>query len=419
MLKYLMLALLFYGCGPSGSCDTNKETIIEEESSTNEETTVEVQRGDVYNAIVIDSNGQKAIWDIYDNNNTLSNKYTFKEKVKYPIYVSGGIIDINQDFKIDTNDTKLDINMSSNTNIITPISTFLVNASNTQKEVLNQYIDLNFNLNINDIDKYLPSSYTTNELSILNNALYLNIKKNNFELNTTILDDIKSKAEQNSSLNSKDMLKYLETYIIDTQNIQTLNEDEILDFNTQISKIKNVISLNNGYFSRQVKTTNTIEDIWNFTFKINNKSEEPFDLAVKISKESGAFGTIVFNNNQLINNTFSSAKTMSVYFKSSTGSSLSKTYDGVRFMPIENSIDIYENYLLINFANIMLSDDFNEYLEKFTAQGNYKVEIFIKGGLSILNDQTLSSTKEVEIYNDSVLFPNDSHIITADLNISN
>ncbi|MCK5294993.1 MAG: cadherin repeat domain-containing protein, partial [Arcobacteraceae bacterium] len=348
-------------------------TITQDINLTINNLTVTVQRGNVYGALVKDENNQTATWGISDTNNKLINTYTFTNTIKFPIKVTGGYIDVNQNDEIDTNDTLLDINMSSFSNIVTPITTFFAEANSSEKEKLYQYIDSNFNLDKDKILNTLPTDLNSNnDAVILSNGLYLNIR-NNTELNTSIINDIKAKAEDNSTLNQKAMLRFLEEYIVEDKNIFTLKTDDVTSANTKITQLLNPIDLNNSYFNRDVNSTDNIEKIWNFAFDINNSQNiSNFDIGIKFTKSTGAIGTILLQNNSISNHIINGPTSMKVYFKSSDGTkSVSKTYDGIRFKPIDNVLVLYNNILMINLANVMLSDDFKSEKERFTAQNSY------------------------------------------------
>ena len=76
-----------------------------------------IERGPVLQSIVKDAQNKFAV------NTANTNEYIFSSSPTYPITASEGWIDIDQDNNKTTNDVFLDVNLSSYSNIITPITT--------------------------------------------------------------------------------------------------------------------------------------------------------------------------------------------------------------------------------------------------------------------------------------------------------
>jgi len=111
-----VLSLSVTGCG--GSSDS--------ESGTD----VTVERGKVYDATVTDSSTpvQTA------TQKSGKNVYTFSKAPTFPVIVTGGWIDVNDDGKQGTEDVALDIQMKSYTTTVTPITTYVADADKTIRE---------------------------------------------------------------------------------------------------------------------------------------------------------------------------------------------------------------------------------------------------------------------------------------------
>ena len=176
-------------------------------------TTVEVERGPVYNATVVDANGNTA-----ESEKINSNKYIFGSTPTYPITAkasNNSWIDIDGDGNRTTNDITLDINMTSYTNAITPITTILSDANKTRRVALANKLHEIFDIPLDGLYKTPSSSKNTN-MTILTNAIYKRVKelhasiKTIFNYNTLISEgnktlentykSLKNAVEENSSL---------------------------------------------------------------------------------------------------------------------------------------------------------------------------------------------------------------------------
>ncbi|MCK5294027.1 MAG: hypothetical protein KAJ49_05195, partial [Arcobacteraceae bacterium] len=184
-------------------------------------------------------------------------------------------------------------------------------------------------------------------------------------------------------------------------------------------QLLNPIDLNNSYFNRDVNSTDNIEKIWNFAFDINTSQDiKNFDIGIKLSKSTGAIGTILLQNNSISNHIVNGPTSMKVYFKSSDGTkSASKTYDGVRVNVIDNVVVLYNNKLMINLANVMLSNDWKEYKVKFTAQNSYDMNITINNGFDINGSKAISNNIYLPIGGGIFTFNNQNRVISAKINI--
>jgi hypothetical protein len=158
-----MLSLSACGGGSSDSSD-----------ATNSATDVTVERGKVFGALVTDAStpAQVAVSTLN------SNVYRFAKQPVYPIRVSGGYIDVNDDGVITQEDVALDMNMSSYSNIITPITTYLAIESDAtlRQERLNglvtMLLEMNPNSTVTAEDLVKLISQTKDEAALVANAIF-------------------------------------------------------------------------------------------------------------------------------------------------------------------------------------------------------------------------------------------------------
>lgn len=175
---------------------------------------VTVERGKVFAAVVKDSSTPAQVAAVTYN----SNVYTFTKPPVFPIKVSGGYIDVNNDGIITTADVFLDMNMSSYSNLVTPISTYLALDENAtlREQKLNalvlmlQELDANSTVSAGDLLK-LPSKSKA-EVALVANAIFA--KYENSGDNFAVL----------SKTSIKSQFEALKTFLLQT-NIQMGDEN--------------------------------------------------------------------------------------------------------------------------------------------------------------------------------------------------
>lgn len=141
-----LTAFAIIGCGGGGGSGGFIS------SNSEQSTIVTVERGSVLNGIVTDSLGQKAIW------NKGTNTYTFEKAITYPIKVTGGFVDIDNDGIKNNFDFDLDIELkSSNGKNITLLTTVVFDEDKNIEKSNKEYFINEFLLDEDDILK-LPSS---------------------------------------------------------------------------------------------------------------------------------------------------------------------------------------------------------------------------------------------------------------------
>jgi len=174
-LKYSAISVIagsiLIGCGSSD----NSSTI-------NTPTGITVERGAVYDAVVSDANGNIA------KRTVGSNIYTFSNTPIYPIKAVGGWIDVNGDGnKTIGTDVILDITLTSYSNVITPVTTYIGDI-NKNRSKLDRLIN---DLNTTEIELLKKPSDADYKAIITQNSLYKIMKENNTsELNDSHFNDI-------------------------------------------------------------------------------------------------------------------------------------------------------------------------------------------------------------------------------------
>ena len=187
----IVSSVLFYGCG-GGSSDSNTS------SSSSSSTTVPVTKGPLLQAIAVDSSETpKSGTQIAG-----TNKYTFNGEVTYPITVTGGYVDVNNNGVVDEGDYKFTGKLSSYSEVVTPITTYLGDTSKDQgKNKLTSLKSLSGVTSDSDFLTKDPSE-TNEDILALVASIYETYPDlmDNDDSNNDINDDI---ADENSVLSSK------------------------------------------------------------------------------------------------------------------------------------------------------------------------------------------------------------------------
>lgn len=166
----LITLLGLSACGGGGGDGGTSDGGVTPSSATN----VTVERGKVYGAVVTDAStpAQVAVSTLN------SNVYKFAKQPIYPVKVSGGYIDVNNDGSITEDDVALDMNMSSYSNIITPITTYLAQETDAtlRQERLNglviMLLELDGNSTVTAEDLLKLISQTKDEAALVANAIF-------------------------------------------------------------------------------------------------------------------------------------------------------------------------------------------------------------------------------------------------------
>ena len=141
---------------------------------------------------------------------------------------------------------------------------------------------------------------------------------------------------------------------------------------------KDRVALDNGNFNTVNKNrSDDVEDIWNISFKIDNKNLDNFNIGVKILKEStGATGDIVFSGLSIKNGVINSPKKIDIYGIKSNGDEGGTHFDS-RYNPdniLSKSISLDGDILTIKFGTVIKQQDVVS-VNSFKAISRYKIQI--------------------------------------------
>ncbi|MBT5935809.1 hypothetical protein [Sulfurimonas sp.] len=326
-------------------------------------------------ATVKDANGLVALNSKFG----MSNIYEFNATPKAPISVSGGYIDINNNSILDENDTKLDINMSSYSNIVSPITTLVGNIDNNST-IYNHLIN-NYEINKSQIFDLVPSK-TSKDVIILSNAIYKSLRSSfvfaSSDFNQSIID-INTSYEQSFThiTDLKELSVELETQLMTDLGIAPLNNSDFSDNDTLLSSkfYVDALDLNNSSFIRVKTKDDNISDIWNMALNIQaNQTIDNFDIAVHILKSTGTIGNIIAKGVCLKDNNITQISSLTFFGKQGTYTSR-RPYSAQHEIT-KNSLFLIQNKLLFNLGYIINNQTIVA-SSKFTDPANYTVKIYV------------------------------------------
>ena len=202
------LGLVFSGCG-SNSSSTSSTTSV----ATATPTDITVERGAVYEANVVDANGNIAI------QKQSQNIYTFDDTPKYPITVTGGWIDVDADGKKTVSDVLLSSPMYSYSNIVTPVTTYIADANESIRETRMSELETNLGIDREELLK-LPSA-SVQEAMLAQNAVYSQIISNDNNISaidmtqlTSLYSDLNTTASQSSDKTDTELRILIEEQVL-------------------------------------------------------------------------------------------------------------------------------------------------------------------------------------------------------------
>lgn len=423
-VQSLFMIFLFVGCGESGSCEvdtTSSQNTDDNSVQIPDRYLVYIERGPVLFATLKDSRGLQASYQGSVNNIAgLSNIYSFDSMPLYPIFASGGYIDIDNNGLLDTNDTILDINLSSYSNYISPITTFIEN-----NETKIEFLKAKYGVSEQMLTQRLPTQ-TNQNLVIASNALYLVLKNNQTFLSNDFNQSFTTIENTFKSYSSLADLKLLNSSLENNLAQTKLTDDNLTTIKTLISNLfmANETILLNSSFTKTATTSNDIKDIWNLAFELSPQSATNFNIGVEITKENSTTkANIVFKNITLNSSTLTLPNEIAVYGEKTTdGSTMtsSKTYsylDNDDKPLIENSVVYIQGLFGINLGHIIESQDIIE-SDRLKASSKYFVKIYIEdldAGCNKLNSSISLKTS----YSDSVTFDTNDQMVSGTITIGN
>jgi len=247
------LGLGLSGCGSSSSS-----------SATPSFFSALVSRGDVYGAKVTDSASPAHVAVQVEG----KNEYRFdvpKSEIVFPIVANGGYIDVDDNGKIEAGvDTKLTVELKSYDGTVTPVSTYIADLPEIDRDAkLQELVDLvnaSSDVTVTADDLLKPANETNFDAAVAINAVFEELVKydgSSFDLNdvngsyNTIKTEVK--AQYGANADAVD----LEKFTMADLGMPTLSTSDIEDFtnsmfSTSVDKLKSVTDL-------QGKTVYTID----------------------------------------------------------------------------------------------------------------------------------------------------------------
>ena len=391
-ISFYLIVFLFFGCGPNGTLSNrsiDKNNSVDSNTTTSKKTSIIIERGPVFMATVIDSSGKKAV----NNNFGFSNIYEFDTQPTYPIKVEGGYIDVNRNDKLDNNDTKLDINMSSYSNIISPLTTLISNQPLVVKQ-LSQYYDINKS----QISEMIPSQSSKNAI-LLSNICYIALK-NNYKIGSSEFNETVDRVEilyQKFFTETTDLSQLaflLEEKILKEEKVEELTDNIVENIENNLSIIQ-VIGEDNKTqediedtsspdseeildFSKNYSSTDNIQNIWNIILEIpENTNINNFNIAAHIVKDDPqTIGDIFIKGISIENNKITNINSINVFGKKVSGSTGSIGYDSSHIIT-QNSVAILQDkLLLIKFGYIMEQQSIVS-TKSFKRNAKYNITLYL------------------------------------------
>lgn len=398
-------ALTLIGCGAGGSIESNTNNTAGNDNNSTE-TTVLVERGPVFGATVKDSSNP-----VKFAKNKTSNTYIFETTPTYPIIVTGGGIDVNGDNLITTADYPFDITMSSYSNIVSPLTTYIGNDSAKLNDLKSTY-----SLTEDQIKNQLPSTVSSESI-ILSNVIY-KLLVNSQTLTTSNLSTeyITVKSAYDTSFSGitvlKTLAKSMENDTITVLGKTALTTNQINTINTKIWNDNNL----NQTLTKTKTTSDTVSDIWNIGLNVSaNQSVSDFDIAVNIVKSSsGTIGNIVIEGISIANNSLTAANKVSIFGKKASGSTSSIAYDSTKNIT-KNAVALVQGKLLIDLGYIIKNQDVVSE-SSFTNASDYAVTVYVTK-LDTSNTAITSNTSVQTTASTSLTIPSGSQKITGTISV--
>jgi len=212
MLLSAVTATLLIGCGGGGS------------SSGSTSTNVPVTKGPLLEAIAKDASEEVGVHIVG------TNEYKFTKAISYPITVTGGYVDVNNNGKVDEGDYEFKDELTSHSKVVTAITTYLGNPSDDDyQSKLETLIELS-GASEDDLRKKDPKDISA-EVLALNAAVYKVIDDEEITKTslTTEYNSYKDLTTGTTSLN--DALIAVEEQLIVDSEIEVLSNLDIEKMN--------------------------------------------------------------------------------------------------------------------------------------------------------------------------------------------
>jgi len=210
------ISLLVSGCGDSSSSSSSTTTTS---SAVATPTDVTVERGAVYEANVVDADGNIAV------QKQSQNIYTFEDTPTYPITVTGGWIDVDSDGKKTVSDVLLSLPMYSYSNIVTPVTTYIADANESIRD--SRILELETNLGIDRSELMKLPSLSIQEAMLAQNAVYSQIVSSennmsaiNMNQLASLYSDLNTTASQSSDKTATQLRVLIEEQVLNNLVLQ-------------------------------------------------------------------------------------------------------------------------------------------------------------------------------------------------------
>ena len=362
-----LTAVLLVGCG-GGSSST---------SPTPSTTSVPVTKGPLLEAVAKDKAGKTG------TQIAGTNKYEFSGEVTYPITVTGGYVDVNNNGIVDAGDYAFNGKLSSYSNVVTPITTYLGDTSKDEGKA--KLVKLKELTGATDDDLLTKDPVDTNEnVLTLVASIYQTYSAlmDNDNTNDGITDDI---GDDNSALSNKfdeykqvissgtntnetleDKLVRIEEHLRDNSDVEKLSEFDAEKVNFSKNNLlgKKLIVNNETYYFRKndIVLGDSGED---YTQLLSYGSIE--NGIIKLEFENGNYDLITltetgfdisYYENEVLSESFSITNKLIDYSQSDLVNALAD-------VPFEFTLD------MISGKKIIISDNIGEYEGQFKSDGSY------------------------------------------------
>ncbi|GGD43179.1 hypothetical protein GCM10012288_16840 [Malaciobacter pacificus] len=393
-----LAAAVLVGCGGGSSSSTSS-------------TSVPVTKGPLIKATAVDQNGKQGTQDM-NTDGTYSNSYSFSGEIAFPIEVTGGYVDVNNNGIIDAGDYPFSGKLSSYSKVVTPITTYLGDTTTTEGKAKLEKLKELTGASDDDLLITDPADTNANILS-LNAAIFTNYPAlmDDDDTNDDIEDDIE---DESSSLSTKfnslkdnlpetedldEILTYIEQDLVTETGVTILSEFEADKINFSKDELEgkkltienetyyftedNIVLGDSGEGYTRTLSYGTFE---NGQVKLNSESEGFYDLLALT--ETGY--SITYYESNVSNGT----KYINVELVDYTETELAAALADVPFELTED---------MISGKTISISDEYGSVEVSFASSGDYS-EVFddtISGGTLgtcsgtwSLNSNVISVTSE-------------------------
>ena len=246
-----------------------------------------------------------------------SNIYTFDSKINYPVIVKGGWIDVDGDGNQTTADLLNDLNLTSYSNVITPITTYIGDITSNKGK--NRLKELMSEMNITKANLFKVPSKSIKKAIFIANSIFIKAKKDNIKIHNILFSDIKEKfndikdMDMNGTKTSKEMAKFIENKIIKKNGIKRITKEyldkknkkinetnETKECNCSLEIIKDDSSFKDVLPSNDIKWSSSTEDVKAIQDAFNYAREKDSTISKKLIMPSQAKWDVMDNQEKAL-----------------------------------------------------------------------------------------------------------------------